>query len=108
MSEDIKSLALTMEKDVIARLEAENKQLRQTISAIQKSRLISDEEQVCVTQINILKEKSDERELNLDEVKRLDLLVKNLKLIRENSAIEAKSVPVNDAEEADLVRLARS
>lgn len=43
---------------------------------------ISPEELICLEQIQILKSKSSERELSLDETKRLDLFIKNLKLIR--------------------------
>lgn len=47
--------------------------------------LISDEEVICVREISRLKELSAERELSTDEVKKLDLLHKNLKLARGES-----------------------
>lgn len=46
---------------------------------------ITSEELICMEQIDLLRGKSASRELSLDEVKRLDLLIKNLRLIREES-----------------------
>jgi len=43
---------------------------------------VSDEEALCINQINRLKQSSDGRELSTDEIKNFDLLNKNLKLIR--------------------------
>lgn len=48
---------------------------------------LSPEEVICIQQIDKLHTASQTRELSLEEVKRLDLLVKNLKLIREESTI---------------------
>ena len=70
---------------------------------------ISPEEDICIRQIDKLQQKSSERELNLEEVKRLDLLVKNLKLIREESTIVINNKNNGDAiTEAELVAIARS
>ena len=44
--------------------------------------IISDEEAICVEQIRKLKESSGKRQLSTDEVKKLDILHKNLKLAR--------------------------
>ena len=44
--------------------------------------IISDEEAICVEQIHKLKENSGKRQLSTDEVKKLDILHKNLKLAR--------------------------
>jgi hypothetical protein len=46
---------------------------------------ITSQELNCMEQIDLLRGKSASRELSLDEVKRLDLLIKNLRLIREES-----------------------
>jgi len=64
---------------------------------------ISDEEIICIEQINILKSKSNNRELSLDEVKRLDLLIKNLRLIREQSTQVIDTVDYSSMKEDDLV-----
>jgi hypothetical protein len=45
---------------------------------------ISDEEIICVQQILKLKERSQGAELDTDEIKRFDILHKNLKMIRGN------------------------
>lgn len=44
--------------------------------------IISDEEAICVEQINRLKKISDDRDLSTDEAKKLDILHRNLKLAR--------------------------
>ena len=66
------------------------------------------EEMVCIEQIEIIRSKSSERELSLDEIKKLDLLVKNLKLIREKSSKVIDTPNMNNIEEDDLVRIAQS
>lgn len=69
--------------------------------------VVSDEEAICVEQIHLLKVKSRDRELNTDEVKRLDLLHKNLKLARgELSRINNKSA-VNKLSKDELAKIAK-
>lgn len=63
------------------------------------------EELVCIEQINILKEHSRKRELDINEVKKLDLLIKNLRLIR-SQPTEADSASFRDVTEVDLVAIA--
>lgn len=46
---------------------------------------LTDEEMICLEQIEKLKLISQNRELSLDEVKKLDLLHKNLKMTRQSS-----------------------
>lgn len=62
-----------------------------------------DEEIICIEQISVLKNRSSQRELSLDEVKRLDLLIKNLRLIREQSTQAIDVVDYTNMKEADLV-----
>lgn len=64
------------------------------------------EEQICIEQIERLRAVSVERTLTLEEVKRLDLLVKNLKLIREESTIILDNRKPESLQEADLVAIA--
>lgn len=53
--------------------------------------MISDEEAICDLQIKKLKEATHFREMTLDEVKRLDLLIKNKRLAQGNATtIEQK------------------
>ena len=44
--------------------------------------IVSDEEVICIEQIRKLRENSGKRQLSTDEVKKLDILHKNLKLAR--------------------------
>lgn len=54
--------------------------------------IVSDEEVICITQIRKLRENSEKRDLSTDEVKKLDLLHKNLKLARgQNARVGARS-----------------
>lgn len=54
--------------------------------------MVTDEESICVEQIRKLKESSGKRQLSTDEVKRLDLLHKNLKMSRgEGTRVGAKN-----------------
>lgn len=76
----------------IAALRVENTKLRNEITKYQillneidseaNPNLVTDEEAICVEQIRKLKESSSKRTLTTDEVKKLDLLHKNLKLAR--------------------------
>lgn len=67
---------------------------------------LSSEEDICVHQIARLHTLSNERQLTLEEVKRFDLLVKNLKLIREESTIILNSRKPESLKESDLVAIA--
>jgi hypothetical protein len=68
---------------------------------------LTPEESICIDQISRLEVLSRERQLTLEEVKRFDLLVKNLKIIREESTIILNSKKPELAE-ADLVAIIRS
>lgn len=72
-----------------------------------QSNKLSSEEIICMEQIHLLKTKSDTRELSLDEIKRLDLLVKNLRLIREQSTQVITTTDYSDIKESELVSIAR-
>lgn len=86
-----------------------NRQLENLLSMKYENSLISQlspEETICIQQIHRLEKQSSERQLTLEEVKQLDLLVKNLKLIREESTIVINSKS-DDINEAELVAIAR-
>lgn len=68
---------------------------------------LTPEEIICLQQIRKLENSSNQRELTLEEVKRLDLLVKNLKLIREESTIVVNN-RTDNLKESDLVAIIRS
>lgn len=76
-------------------------------TVVQKSTRLAPEEVICIEQIEILKRASMVRELSLDEVKRLDLLVKNLRLIREQSTQVIDTKDYTKVEEHDLLAIAR-
>lgn len=89
-------------------LEQENQVLKEQVLELEKmlsfsARLPAPEEMICIEQIDILRSASAKRELSLDEVKRLDLLIKNLRLLREQSTQVIESVDYTNMKEADLV-----
>jgi hypothetical protein len=91
------------QQELIAKLVQEKDFLLEKIAKLEKSSSvvtlgISAEEHICIEQLNILKQRSDTRELNLEEVKRLDLLIKNLRLIREQSTNIVNTVAENESD----------
>lgn len=88
--------------DLIVKLKKENEFLRKKLSELERMLLgttpISQEELICIQQIAILRDDSLKRALTLEEVKKLDLLVKNLRLIREQSTqvIDLQEIPSDD------------
>jgi len=114
-AKDLKDFAL-QQQNLIEDLMHRNKALENKLASaesilmgLQKPsgivNMISEEELICVEQIQILKGKSASRELSLDEVKRLDILIKNLRLIRDKSTEAIDVTDYSDAKEADLVAL---
>ena len=98
--DDIKSLAL---HNRIAELEAENNSLKLQLQ-LKLTPYISSEEMICIEQISMLKEASANRQLSLDEIKRLDLLIKNVRIVRgENKPIDVESTSSTEAELLALV-----
>jgi len=68
--------------------------------------IVSDEEAICVEQIRKIKESSGKRELSTDEVKKLDILHKNLKLARgQGNRVGAKN-KVGSMSASDLADIA--
>ena len=66
----------------------------------------NNEEFICVEQIRILKDRSQSRELDINDVKKLDLLIKNLRLIR-SQPTENTNTTIRDVSEVDLLAAAR-
>lgn len=93
----------------ISILKQKNLQLEHLLK--QKTPLLLQEldpaEVICIQQIDRLHHASQIRELGLEEVKRLDLLVKNLKLIREESTIVVNNRQ-DTLKEVDLVAIIKS
>ncbi len=76
----------------ILALKQENKKLKNQLTKYQvllkeiedeaDPNMITDVEVICISEINKLKEYSGQRELTTDEIKNLDILHKNLKIVR--------------------------
>lgn len=120
--DDIKSIAKKNKKDLeafcaaqdiaIFKLQKENDFLKEKISHLEQlllkqSTVVTPEEMICVEQINGIKQKSSQRELSLDEVKRLDILIKNLRLIKDQSTQAVDHKDYRNVKEIDLVAIAR-
>lgn len=94
------------QEQVIYLLKKENKALKERLYVTElrlQTTPLSSEEIICIDQIAILKGCSSKRELSLDEVKRLDLLIKNLRLIRQQSTQVIESKDYINMKESDLV-----
>lgn len=113
---DLQEFATSQQK-LIEKLLLENKKLQdktehleQVLASLTKLegsvQRITPEEIICIEQINLLHKRSTGRELSLEEVKRLDLLIKNLRLIREQSTQVIEATSYREVKEEDLVRLA--
>lgn len=96
------------EEFLISNLQKENKELQEQIVVLKKliEKDISFEELICLKQIEILHNRSIQRELSLEEVKKLDLLIKNLRLIKEQSTENLATPRYRDVKESDLVAIA--
>lgn len=117
MIEDVNQHYVSAQYQLINSLQKENDILKEKVAYLEQTlqnRIIpaaipiTEEELICIEQIGILKTTSDKRELSLDEVKRLDLLIKNLRLIREPSNKEASFTDYTNMKEADLVAVLNS
>jgi len=103
---------------IIFEISKQNEALRDKIDHLEKLLLnnkpstitmqLSAEEVICMEQIEMLQRKSGGRELSLDEVKRLDLLIKNLRLIREESTQVINTSSYSNVQEDMLVAIATS
>ena len=98
------------QQNLIDKLLKENEFLKEKLKSLESVTKtfgsVSPEEIICIEQIAKLKDRSYNRELTLEEVKRLDLLIKNLRLIKEQSTENVSQVKYRDISEATLVELA--
>ena len=79
-----------------------------TTTTLTSSVIVSPEQAIIDAQIVLLRERGMTRELTLEEVKRLDLLIKNKKILEEDPKTlkgESKSINTN-LPAAELVRIA--
>ena len=97
---DVSASVTEGQQNFISKLLKENEFLKEKLKSLETiSRTFgapAPEEIICIEQIAKLKERSNGRELSLEEVKRLDLLIKNLRLIKgestENTATNYRNV----------------
>lgn len=108
-------LALQAAAEKISKLEAEVSSLQKQLNApIQTDQnvsriIVTAEEGICEQQINILQDRSFQRELTLEEIKKLDLLIKNKRLIKEQATMipgDVKKPDPKNYSNAQLVQLA--
>lgn len=92
----------------------ENKKLQEKLDHCEKllksnSHLLvnntNDEEIICVQQIEILRKRSMEKELDINDVKKLDILIKNLNLIR-SKPTDVIDVSSRDVSQEELLAIA--
>ena len=65
---------------------------------------ISDEEAICVRQIEILRQQSDEYPLDADQIKNFDILHKNLRMIRGKDARFQKKDKLGQLSDDELIK----
>lgn len=103
------------QQDLLEKFMRENSELKkqldhanEIIKSVGSPLLISnenDEELICIEQIKILKDRSRSKELDINDVKKLDLLIKNLKLIRSEPTANINA-NYRDVSEEDLLAIA--
>lgn len=101
-----KEFEIKVLRDELKKLENENSKLRllnKELGGDADVSSISDEEIICIEQITKLKELSDIGELSNDDIKKFDLLVKNLKLIR-GELKRGKKSGLKKMSNADLIK----
>ena len=110
---EVKEIAANYLK-IIEKLQEENESLKSKLATLQSNNLptfggrVSSEELICVEQIELLRAKSIGRELTLEEVKKLDLLNKNLRLAREQATQVIDTLEYSNISEEDLENIAQS
>lgn len=100
-----KELQIKLLKDHISNIEKENTKLKILLKEYgcdESPSSISDEEAICVQQINRLRKVSETRDLSLDETRKLDLLQKNLKIAR-GEVIRGKKKDFSNLSTDDLL-----
>lgn len=109
-----KEQIVSLEKEIIQLrlcIEAKDKEIKQ-LKSMQLNLLpnvlpISDEEQISLIQLETLKKTALERQLNLDEVRMFDILVKNKRLSQGSSTDNNKTIhSLKDVNTNDLIQIA--
>jgi uncharacterized protein (DUF1800 family) len=110
---EVKEIAETQNR-IIEKLRAENEELKARLAALQQNKLanigskVPTEELICIEQIELLRAKSLGRELTLEEAKKLDLFVKNLRLAREQATQVIDTVDYQNLSQEELENIAQS
>lgn len=105
-----KNFELDILREEIKRLKEENLKLKKIVSEneldeeIDKELIMSDEESICVNEIKKLKKLSDLGGLSHEDVKTLDILHKNLRMIRGQS-VDAPKKSKKKASVQDLFKI---
>lgn len=108
---DSQQRVITQLCKTIENLKEKNTHLEGVLNSLAKNNIIEDvssEELICIEQINIIKTRSSQRELSTDEVKKLDLLIKNLKLLRQESTVIMSSSSYKSLPPEDLLAIAEA
>lgn len=93
----------------IAELEAENARLKQQLADQPAASALlpkTSEEDICAIELRRLLEQAKDRALTFEETKRMDLLVKNLYLVKDKLNAKPSASKSRDIDEATLVMLA--
>ena len=96
-------------KDTVSKLLAELNSVRDLDNSPIVRKSLTAEEEICVIQIENLRALARERRLSLEEIKTLDLLVKNKRLLNKKSTSnnEFNVLPAEISED-ELLRIAES
>lgn len=70
-----------------------------------KTTTVPKEEKICTSQIEYLFEISEMRELNLEEIKKLEILVKTLMMVRGKVFESPKKKDMNNFKDEDLIKI---
>lgn len=116
---------VTKQHDTIESLKAKNLQLEQEVTHLKKMLMdsvpllpqeasvqkiiLTPEEALIESQLKILEERSYGSELTLEEVKKLDLLIKNKNIIKDQNKVlqgESKKISKKNYSNAELIALA--
>jgi hypothetical protein len=92
-------------------LKEKNEHLETILKSVVKPNMsieVTPEELICIEQINIIKNRSSQRELTTDEVKKLDLLIKNLKLLRQESTVIMSKSSYRSMPDEELLAIAEA
>jgi len=95
----------------IEALKEKNEHLETILKSVVKPNMsieVTPEELICIEQINIIKNRSSQRELTTDEVKKLDLLIKNLKLLRQESTVIMSKSSYRSMPDEELLAIAEA